>query len=266
MSNPKFFNHNSSVAKKLTSVVDPSLACKNMLVRYMPLSQLLKFIYEGALPLVPPSFFSDKLDGSLGPQDIKNLLRVSEAPNAKDLRPDVHARLKERTLARVSCWHRNSSESEAMWRLYGSSCDSVALVVNPESLYGQLSDRFTVGGIGYFGDIPMPDAIKDPLQLLFLKRDSYAWESEVRIISMVDKDTDRQSIDTMQLQSRFLSCYVLTGPLAYPDVTAEIERALKQADIWSIKIRASVQCQHYHQNRRAADDMFWDRVVGPGYR
>jgi len=90
---------------------------------------------------------------------------------------------------RFSCWHANDSESEAMWKLYGDSGKSVAIVTTVQSL----AESLLIDGLGEVVDIARvkyldfdreypPNELKDFTgRITIAKRLAYRHEQEVRL-------------------------------------------------------------------------------------
>ncbi len=82
----------------------------------------------------------------------------------------------------ISCWHRNEAESEAMWKLYATSGQGIAI----ESTRNQLRDSLSGSDGIHIGDVRYLDFESDPIEKghehygLFLKRKSFEHERELR--------------------------------------------------------------------------------------
>ncbi len=92
---------------------------KETLWRYMPFAQLVRMLQTQKLWVSHVSSFEDKLEGTLDFTHWK-------------INPDVRKDAIENLISAfsntyVSCWHSASSESLAMWRLYGGQGFSVAV-------------------------------------------------------------------------------------------------------------------------------------------
>src|SRR5690606_12875230 len=88
----------------------------------------------------------------------------------------------------ISCWHKNSVESEAMWRLYcPPNTPSVAIKTNAAKLWAETSGEpsVIVGRVHY---IDYSKRFSDIQDRLFCKRLSLSYESEVRAIIMAPDD------------------------------------------------------------------------------
>lgn len=97
--------------------------------------------------------------------------------------------------AAISCWHMNEDESMAMWKLYVSGPEGVAIQTTMEKLKRiEESSDFLIGKVNYLGheteppkELPPAHHLK-PYSLLLQKRRCYAHEEEVRIVIMQPAD------------------------------------------------------------------------------
>jgi hypothetical protein len=135
--------------------------------------------FEGAIP----NYISEKYDS----ESIDRQLRWSEY---------------SREFTFLSCWHQNSSQSAAMWDLYGNGNRSIAIKSSISDIEESLSESnlpFGVGPVFYVDFESGPDEIdkkskeliKDVLSdsanlkdTFHLKRESFEHEEEIRIFSI----------------------------------------------------------------------------------
>ena len=89
----------------------------------------------------------------------------------------------------VSCWHQNSCESEAMWRLYAENGKAVAIETTADALRSAIESRASehrihihpVKYVDFFDDMLLPqDCVVGGHRAPLLKRRSYEHEHEVR--------------------------------------------------------------------------------------
>lgn len=86
-------------------------------------------------------------------------------------------------LVAVSCWHKSDIESDALWRLYTSMKQGVAIKTTWEKL------QAVVDGHAYLASVTYIDFIKDhaqihiPSDVFEYKRTAYIHENEVRAIA-----------------------------------------------------------------------------------
>ncbi len=126
--------------------------------------------FEGAVAVLPPGVPVDPryAEPGLGEKALEELRR----------------------LTKVSCWHRASYESDAMWRLYAGSGKGVAVRTNAERIrtaakpfrlkpeYGQ--EELWAGNVNYV------DLLKERLRVnmidrFWYKHMAFAWEREFRL-------------------------------------------------------------------------------------
>jgi len=170
--------------------------------RYMPLIQLLDFLQTKELRFTKADSFEDIQEGYIGldamlkalPEDATDELRLQTKQTIENLNNEFFA----------SCWHLSSSESLAMWKVYGIHNFSVALVSSVESVMSVSDDycnREPVTGV--MGEVIYYNYIKDgkanvetvslPLKekglrlpssilTLFMKANAYSYEREWRLI------------------------------------------------------------------------------------
>jgi len=89
--------------------------------------------------------------------------------------------------AAVSCWHEGLDESVAMWRLYTTGAEGVAVKTTVGMLKESLEPNefaLRVARVQYLADsqypIPRPNLMPDGLESVFCKRLVYQHEREVR--------------------------------------------------------------------------------------
>jgi hypothetical protein len=154
--------------------------------RYMDLGKLLSLLESRCLAFPRVDTFEDPFEGHWSlptARDLRSLIAESGAmPMAESIlnQPSIY---RERTYA--SCWHSNDRESDAMWKLYLSSPDGVAISTTSALLTKELQiSDFDVG----FGEVNYLDfgsdvmSYKSSFDPYFHKRREFAHESEVRAV------------------------------------------------------------------------------------
>ena len=126
--------------------------------------------FEGALAVLPPGFPLDPryAEPEFGEKSFEELRR----------------------LTKVSCWHRASYESDAMWQLYAGSGKGVAVRTNPNRI-GEAAKPFRLKPeYGYedlwAGNVNYVDLLKRRLRVSMMdrfwhKHMTFAWEQEFRL-------------------------------------------------------------------------------------
>lgn len=89
-----------------------------------------------------------------------------------------------RQWTKMSCWHMNEGESEAMWRLYSDSGKAIAIQSTFERLRGVLPKKILCGEIRYINY--SNTVISEPSYVapFMHKRESFSHERELRALTM----------------------------------------------------------------------------------
>jgi hypothetical protein len=88
----------------------------------------------------------------------------------------------------VNCWHMKDHESEAMWRLYANSDQSIAIQTSYRRLVGAFDESIIVGAVRY---IDYDHAVFPPNDALWPaahKRASFSHENEIRALKVAMAD------------------------------------------------------------------------------
>lgn len=91
----------------------------------------------------------------------------------------------------VSCWHASQHESAAMWKIYGSPGAGVAIVSNGGRMETALSSNVEdvyLGSVQYDDPDVLQIGFQNGFDTLLLKRSSYSYEKEVRLVHWDTKD------------------------------------------------------------------------------
>jgi len=85
----------------------------------------------------------------------------------------------------MNCWHAASHESIAMWKIYASPGAGVAIVSNGARLETALasnSQRLYLGAVRYEDPNVLQIGTSNAFDTLMVKRTSYSYEQEVRLV------------------------------------------------------------------------------------
>lgn len=90
----------------------------------------------------------------------------------------------------ISCWHENTFESEAMWKLYTSLDNGVAIRTTYKNLYDALgaNPRIDIGKINYIDFNENFTNLNEPF---WYKRKSFIHENEVRAVIQHQDEIER---------------------------------------------------------------------------
>lgn len=154
-----------------------------VLWRYMDLSGFLVLLREKSIYFSKLSAFEDEWEGSPPVEFVFPLV----GRDYSALKSQWAETVKN---AAVSCWHLNTRESIAMWKLYTRGVDGIAIATTVGRLKESLdtgTNRFTIGSVEYSnwedGFRPFEPSRLSPLMAVFRKRRSYEHEKEIRIVS-----------------------------------------------------------------------------------
>lgn len=101
----------------------------------------------------------------------------------------------------ISCWHLNEYESAAMWKLYCTSAESIAIKTDVKSLKNVLGkyDNITFSKVNYnfnLNDLSIKDLnIVHALDPLVVKRESFDHEKEFRAIFLDSSDRESKLLE-----------------------------------------------------------------------
>lgn len=233
--------------------------------RYMPLIQLLDFLQTKELRFTKADSFEDIQEGYIGldamlnalPEDATDELRLQTKQTIENLNNECFA----------SCWHLSSSESLAMWKVYGIHNFSVALVSSVESVM-TVSNEYcknepvsgVMGEVIYYDYIqdgkPNVDTVTLPLEekergvpssvlTLFMKANAYSYEREWRLILHKSNAEEKAlTVKVDDLEDFIDAVYV--SPEA-PDWMVECIKKLfsVQFDLPHIKVSRSPLSKHF---------------------
>jgi len=99
----------------------------------------------------------------------------------------------------VSCWHRSEYESEAMWKVYSSLGQGIAIESTIERLKLSLGkvEGLIIDSVRYrnFDNAPLE---KDHEHyILFMKRESFEYEKELRVTICLPKEKEREGVNIL---------------------------------------------------------------------
>ena len=153
--------------------------------RYMDFTKFLSMLDSNTLFFSKPKYFVDPYEGNFSKYDLNhaNYLNIF---NEKYTLRDYVRELNE--YAAVICWHMNEYESAAMWDLYLSAKDGIAIKTNYEKLSASITDRrysIYTGKVQYI-DYGKDMASNNVFETLFYKRYSFSHENEFRMMVFAD--------------------------------------------------------------------------------
>jgi hypothetical protein len=116
--------------------------------RYMDLPRLISILHADKLFLSCLAGLEDPHEGSMTRKTVEEReVLFANVPNRRDF---MELNRDLRSTVYVSCWHINSNESEAMWRIYCGSAQGVALQTTYQKLYESIVNaQVHMGAVTY---------------------------------------------------------------------------------------------------------------------
>lgn len=190
-----------------TDVKEPS---ENQRIwRYMTLPSFLYLLAERRLHFSRIWELNDLFEGRISQAQVNDLALDLEDKGRIDFLPTLLQMYTNFVMGcAISCWHANETESVAMWKLYTTGDDGVAISTTVGKLMSSLTPkgiqdtRFNVGQVKYINHdanivTETPPERQTSLQSLFHKSREYAHEQEVRIVVVMpqNKPYPRSELD-----------------------------------------------------------------------
>lgn len=164
---------------------------------YMDFTKFVNLLDTGSLFFCRADMLEDKWEGIFPEKMIYkfNLSKNSIQPDDKNIYSWREWRKKETRSHLINSWHVNAYESDAMWKLYSSSKQSIAI----QSTIGRLKRSFAIAkNIIWIGEVEYIDfknwepknrvfntSELNILKTFFLKRIGFEHEKEIRAITYV---------------------------------------------------------------------------------
>jgi len=154
--------------------------------RYFKTDRLIEFLRTGELYFSSARQFKDKFEGAV------SVLPSSFQGDIRNEKPNHFEKAFEelRRLTKVSCWHRASHESDAMWQLYANKWQGVAIQTNFDKIKKsiqpfKLAPKYQAEDL-WAGNVMYVDLIKERLEVSMTERFWYKhmpfeWEHEFRL-------------------------------------------------------------------------------------
>lgn len=162
--------------------------------RYMDFTKFVSLLESSSLFFCRADLFDDPFEGSIPKgnvihrQDIYG--QIPENQREKAIAQLVGYRKRVRSYTYINCWHMNEHESAAMWKLYSSSNEAIAISSKYSSLIAALDSEVYVGRVHYI-DYETAVVPEDNTYSPFMfKRMSFSHEHEIRaVIQKSDKSS-----------------------------------------------------------------------------
>ena len=206
--------------------------------RYMDLSKFLNLLIFKSLYFCRADKFEDPYEGRLPQMDIDRCV-----PNVAS---DFESSIQE---FYINCWHMNESESAAMWKLYSTSNDAIAIETDYKTLRYVLDKNIALTAVSY-EDYSTFSLIKKSFELngkfngfdiVTYKRLSFEHEKEVRaiywkILNKLESD-DQGLLVNIDIVSLIKKVHI--SPYASPWLESVIRDLLEKYHLNNIEVQRS---------------------------
>ena len=174
---------------------------ETVLWRYMDFCKFIDIIERNALFFARADKFEDPYEGVFPKGNVLALEQIvrSQTQDPRVLKDinKIYPQAKEYAdYILCNCWHENTDESEAMWKIYSKNEDSIVIKTNVKSLKNSLlgTEDVYIGRINYINYDGLQPVFKENIctYMQYLhKRKSFEHEREVRAI--IDQDSLMES-------------------------------------------------------------------------
>jgi hypothetical protein len=170
----------------LRIISDQKLDMAEPLWRYFKIERFLEFMQTKRLYFASARQFADPFEGAVA------VLPPGFPIDPRYAEPEQYERAFEqlRRLTKVSCWHRATYESDAMWHLYADSRKGIAVVSSAERIGAAAKPFRLKPEYGHeelwAGNVVYVDLLKERLRVKMLdrfwyKHMAFSWEREFRL-------------------------------------------------------------------------------------
>lgn len=153
--------------------------------RYMDFYKLMYILSYKKLFLTRSDIFKDPWEGVYSQATFKQEHNNNILDFALNDEEFVKSKIDTKFLKNwtyINCWHMNEFESAAMWDLYSSSKESIAIQTTYKNLVEILPENSFMGCVNYIDYTVTPFTIHNQFAPFMFKRKSFIHEKEVRII------------------------------------------------------------------------------------
>jgi len=166
-----------------------------LLMRYMDLPKFIDMIRTGKLYLTSAVDFNDQLEGTL-PESIRDsFLNDPEVVAAYGNLPIQEREYLNKIRTNISCWTKGTADNMALWKIYGGSKQSVAVMTTLNKIVQSAISWKNISSVALKDVIYidhsgiLPDGVYSLSPETFgLKHEAYSFENEVRIVITRDNN------------------------------------------------------------------------------
>ncbi|MFC7377690.1 DUF2971 domain-containing protein [Brevundimonas sp. GCM10030266] len=171
----------------MRNVGEAGISGNEMLWRYLRLDRFLSLVSDGKLYFSSANEFDDPFEGAISVEtnSVQDKEQISGLYSAEGAFRDL------KRLTKISCWHRATFESDAMWKLYAGDHKGIAICTTPDRMRAAIKPFRLQPHYGFediwAGPVDYVDLtagrIKQTgmLARFFIKHRAFEWEREFRL-------------------------------------------------------------------------------------
>lgn len=154
--------------------------------RYMRLNRFIEFIENKKLHFACANQFEDRFEGAVAVQPPDSNINHKHS----EINQIEQAFIQLKRLTKISCWHMENHESDAMWKLYSGMGKGIAITSTPQKIEESLQPfrlEPTYGVEDLWGanvsyvDFSQEHLKTSMLERFFYKHNAFSWEKEFRL-------------------------------------------------------------------------------------
>ena len=154
--------------------------------RYMGVERLRDMLQSRTIHFAAATQFDDPFEGAVAVQPFD----FPVDPRYAEPDPGERAFRELKRLTKISCWHREDHESDAMWQLYSGEGKGIAIVSNARRLDNSLGpyrirpeygEEDIWGGSVTYVDLMVERLRAGMMERFFYKHHAFSWEKEFRL-------------------------------------------------------------------------------------
>ena len=170
----------------MKEVYENSIDWKEQLWRYFSTERFIGLLDSSTLYFAAATQFEDPFEGSVAV--VSPDYKVD--PRYEDMERFEKAFYELKRLTKISCWHRASYESDAMWKLYALRRKGVAICTTPERISEALTpykikpeygEEQLYGGAIKYVDLASVKLKTSMIETFYHKHMAFEWEKEFRL-------------------------------------------------------------------------------------
>jgi hypothetical protein len=180
--------------------------------RYMNLYKFKSLLESSALRFARADTFDDVFEGSMSKVNFNKAEILFDIFNDPLIKETHNYRKSLIKLTYINCWHLDEYESAAMWKIFCSSNDGIAIQSTYNLLKGSITDtkECSIGVVSYIDYEREPFSREDAFTPFLFKRTSFKYEQELRaiLLDQSKKSNELGRTATVNLNDLIQNIYV----------------------------------------------------------